>query len=58
MGNRRNQARNLSQDWNRIGIGIGDPFLNRNEHRFLYLDAPEGFRIVNLDHVISVKDLG
>lgn len=33
-------------------------YLNRTEHRFLYLDAPEGFRIVNLNHVITVKDLG
>lgn len=33
-------------------------YLNRTQHRFIYVDAPEGYRILNLNHVISVRDLG
>lgn len=33
-------------------------YLNRERHRFIYIDAPEGYRILNLNHVISVRDLG
>lgn len=33
-------------------------YLNRERHRFIHVDAPEGYRIVNLNHVIRVRDLG